>query len=280
MVVLSASSVDNIEQDHFADYSNWMNTGPPHPPDELSELGFYSWALHVQGGMVHRNDESTGISPPNTHRKDARAEPYPSMALDFPSSTSRFHYERCFFYATHWEKYCLPALSPVFEQMSTQMEQCPVLGDAILALSACNLSRAHPELKKSDTLCDREHAYRPHLTHHMHSQMYYNSAIRKLARLSVAEYRYNLLSILAAMLLFCYMESSTCNFLGHHCHMKGMSDIFAIDMEKIRTSPGGNELLITWEQLKYYNWWIRIHFSTLHFQRSQSACKSRYIVTA
>jgi len=50
-----------------------------------------------------------------------------------------------------------------------------------------------------------------------------------------------------------------------------MSSIFAGDVKKIRSNPGGNELLATWEQLKYYNWWIRIHFSTLHFRGSQSA---------
>lgn len=104
----------------------------------------------------------------------------------------------------------------------------------------------------------------------MQCQIYYNSAIRKLARLSTREYHYNLLSILAAMLLFCYIESSW-NFYGYSCHMKGMSSIFANDVEKIRTSPSGNELLVKWEQLKYYKRWIRIHFSTLHFQRSQSA---------
>jgi len=70
-----------------------------------------------------------------------------------------------------WEKSCLPALSPIFEQLTPLVDVCPVLGDAILSLSACNLSRARPGLKSLGTLQDQDIAYRPHLTRHMQSQI-------------------------------------------------------------------------------------------------------------
>lgn len=97
----------------------------------------------------------------NSHRNDIRAVSRPSMPLDFSLSASRLQYERSCFYATHWEKYCLPALSPIFEELTPPMDACPVLGDATLSISACNLSRARPELKKPDTLRDEGLVYRP-----------------------------------------------------------------------------------------------------------------------
>ena len=237
------------------------------PVSTSNPFGISNESVLLNSSFGFSRDEglNTVLLPNNNGQAD------PRIIFDFSLSASRNHFEKSLLYATHWEKHCLPSLSNVFAHFSTRMDVCPVLFNAILAFSACNMSRKQPETKTSDTLRDRYLTHRPHHTHHLHGQMYYNSAIQKLARLSPGQYGSNRLEIFVTMILFCYMESSLCNFHGYYCHVNGVSSLLKTDIKNFKFRSSGDELLIAWEHSKYYNWWIRIHFCTLNFQSSQNA---------
>lgn len=222
-----------------------------------------------QGCGHLKNDHSQMLSPFDTKVNHGLNLSH-FIPFDFSLSSTRLHSERSYFYITHWEKQCLSSLSSTFAQLSLQLETCQILHDAVLAFAACNMSRMHSELKYSNNLRDRDLKYRPHLMHYMYSQMYYNSAIRRLARLSSAEYRNNMHTLLPSLLLFCYMESSICNFRGYLCHVDGISIILELAQGDIESRPNGSDVIAIWEQLRLYTWWIRAHFCTLNFQSSKN----------
>lgn len=200
----------------------------------------------------------------NTTEINRAVDSHPSLPLDFHLTHSRLDTERYLFYVTYWDKSCQPSLSSVFQQPPTPGHGSLILNDAILALSACNMSRACPEVLGCGGV------RRPNRTHHLQSQLFYCSAIRRLRKLGAAECRSNILHILAALVLLCYLESSMCNFHGYHCHLNGIHSLLNVDASDASNARIGREFLTTLEQVRYYNWWIRIHFSTLNFQGNQS----------
>ncbi|KAF7593660.1 hypothetical protein BBP40_011066 [Aspergillus hancockii] len=97
--------------------------------------------------------------------------------------------ERDVFYSTYWEDYCLPALHPIFHSVALLTGVSPILNDAILALSSCNIGRLHGERKASSTGLMGQLS--PNLVHQTRSHLYYSSAITRLAAMKPFDYYHN-----------------------------------------------------------------------------------------
>ncbi|OOF93891.1 hypothetical protein ASPCADRAFT_172767 [Aspergillus carbonarius ITEM 5010] len=170
------------------------------------------------------------------------------------------HVERDVFCSTYWEDSCLPALHPLFHWTSRLAGEHPILSDAILALSSCNLSRQHAERKTLSTSSMGSHS--PSLVHQTRSQLYYSSAIRRFTALNQFDYQYNATMVLAVLILFAYVESSMGNFHGFNCHVEGLTRLLA----ELPESPADsmiNALLTSWMQVRYVVWWARAYFSSI-----------------
>lgn len=174
------------------------------------------------------------------------------------------HTDRDVFYLTYWEDHCLPALHPIFYSV-TRLLELPVLKDAILALSSCNISRIDAERKLSRSL-DTMGTFSPSLTHQMKSHLYYSSAIRKFSLLSQGDYQNNTTVVLIIPLLFGYIEASMGNFEGFYCHVRGVSSFLA----ELRDTTGISlfrGLLTASLQTQFLVWWARAYFSSLDVQQ-------------
>ncbi|CAI7645811.1 unnamed protein product [Penicillium bialowiezense] len=174
------------------------------------------------------------------------------------------HTERDVFYSTYWEDHCLPALPPMFRSMTELLNFAPLRG-AILALSACNISRIQAERKSSASLMSTG-TYRPNLQHQTRSQLYYSSAIKKFTALTPDDYSNNLPLILAILVTFGYIESSMGNFDGFNCHVQGLS-AFLLELREGTKDPLIRDLLAAWFQSQFLVWWARLYFSSFDVQR-------------
>ncbi|PWY77319.1 hypothetical protein BO94DRAFT_559182 [Aspergillus sclerotioniger CBS 115572] len=170
------------------------------------------------------------------------------------------HVERDIFYSTYWEDSCLPALHPLFHWTSRLAGEHPILSDAILALSSCNLSRQHAERRTLST--SSMGSYSPSLVHQTRSQLYYSSAIKRFTALNQFDYQSNATMVLAVLILFAYVESSMGNFHGFNCHVDGLTRL----LTELPESSGDammNALLTSWMQVRYVVWWARAYFSSI-----------------
>ncbi|KAJ5179196.1 hypothetical protein N7492_002406 [Penicillium capsulatum] len=174
------------------------------------------------------------------------------------------HTERDVFYETHWEAVCLPAVHPLFQLSSASAWKHPILKDALLALSSCNMSRLGPEHKRVSN--GNTHAFGPNLVHQTRSQLYYSSAIKGFNSMSPAEHQYHTAIIFTVLILFAYLESSMGNFEGFYCHMQGLAT-FLMDSRGALGDKHLHGLLIAWQQVRYVVWWARVYFSSLDIQR-------------
>lgn len=174
--------------------------------------------------------------------------------------TSLQHTERDVFYSTYWEDMCLPALHPIFHSAPRLVNNNRMLNDAILALSACNLSRLHAE--KRNTSEKNVAAHSPSLIHQTRSYWYYSSAIRAFTSLQQVDYRYNATIVLTVLAVFAHLESSMGNFEGFYCHSQGLS-AFLMDLKGIAGDPVVKSLLTSWMQIRFVVWWARAYFCSL-----------------
>ncbi|KAK6814671.1 hypothetical protein RU639_009807 [Aspergillus parasiticus] len=172
--------------------------------------------------------------------------------------------ERDVFYSTYWEDRCLPALHPMFYSATLLTADYPILNDAILALSSCNISRLHSERKISST--GLMGPLSPSLTHQTRSHLYYSSAIRKLTTMTASDCRHNAAVVFIVLVLFAHLESAMGNFQGFYCHVQGMIN-FLVEW---RGGPGDATimpLLTSWMQTRYVVWWARAYFSSLNIHQ-------------
>ncbi|KAE8341627.1 hypothetical protein BDV24DRAFT_151028 [Aspergillus arachidicola] len=172
--------------------------------------------------------------------------------------------ERDVFYSTYWEDRCLPALHPMFYSATLLTADYPILNDAILALSSCNISRLHSERKISST--GLMGPLSPSLTHQTRSHLYYSSAIRKLTAMTASDCRHNAAVVFIVLVLFAHLESAMGNFQGFYCHVQGMMN-FLVEW---RGRPGDAtimSLLTSWMQTRYVVWWARAYFSSLNIHQ-------------
>lgn len=180
------------------------------------------------------------------------------------------------FYLTHWEKSCAQSLPLLQAQITAMAEEHAPLMQALLALSASNMSRSLPEGTKGGTeTSPSQIIYRPRREYLLSSQHYYGSAIKQIARTIDKGTSSSISHILAAMILFCYFESAMGNFAGFACHAQGVDTFIHAHLITISSDPIGRELNAAWVLTKYHTWWLRMNFSSFSFQLSQgSLCLS------
>lgn len=201
---------------------------------------------------------------PSVH-KDASA---PVYNFRVPKSVQAF--EIGLFYFTYWEHSCLPALHPIFHEVTRLSTDLGMLKEAVLGLSACNYSRRNPESKTWVSLPTYKTVNkRPDLEHQTRCLLYYTSALQKFSRLTERELTARSSSILAVLVIFSYIESSMGNYRGFNSHLQGISSYIEHDLDRLAGTQTGRQVLIAWMQSRYLVWWLRIYFSTLEFQRSQ-----------
>ncbi|KAJ5110357.1 hypothetical protein NUU61_001614 [Penicillium alfredii] len=173
------------------------------------------------------------------------------------------HTDRDVFYSTYWEDH-LPALHPIFRSTSEQLG-LPVVKDAILALSSCNINRINHERKSSASLATMG-SFSPSLIHQTRGQQYYSSAIKKITSLAQDDYQNNVILALTTLVLFGYIEASMGNFERFYCHVQGMTALLV----ELRSTTGNTlfrALLAAWMQWQFLVWWARTYFSSLNVQR-------------
>ncbi|KAE8403630.1 hypothetical protein BDV37DRAFT_249442 [Aspergillus pseudonomiae] len=168
--------------------------------------------------------------------------------------------ERDIFYTTYWEDNCLPALHPMFHSATLLTADHPILNDAILALSSCNISRLYSERRTSST--GLMGPLSPSLIHQTRSHLYYSSAIRRLATMKASDYRHNATVVFIVLVLFAHLESAMGNFQAFYCHVQGMMS-FLVDWREGAGDVAIKPLLRSWMQTRYVVWWARAYFSSL-----------------
>lgn len=208
------------------------------------------------------SDATSSASQISSPGDDSHYHEHPTLSGSLVRSLQ--HTERDVFYSTYWEDHCLPALPPMFRSMTELLSFAPLRG-AILALSACNISRIQAERKSSASLMSTG-TYRPNLQHQTRSQLYYSSAIKKFTALTPDDYSNNLPLILAILVTFGYIESSMGNFDGFNCHVQGLS-AFLLELREGTKDPLIRDLLAAWFQSQFLVWWARLYFSSFDVQR-------------
>ncbi|RAL03197.1 Zn(II)2Cys6 transcription factor domain-containing protein [Aspergillus ibericus CBS 121593] len=192
------------------------------------------------------------------HTSEQRSLSFTPINIDIIQSLQ--HVERDVFYSTYWEDSCLPALHPLFHWTSRLAAQHPILNDAILALSSCNLSRQHAERRTSSI--NSMGPFSPSLVHQTRSQLYYSSAIKRFTALNELDYQQNATIVLAVLILFAYVESSMGNFHGFNCHVEGITRLL-FELPEASNDSMINALLTSWMQVRYVVWWARAYFSSI-----------------
>ncbi|RAH44651.1 Zn(II)2Cys6 transcription factor domain-containing protein [Aspergillus brunneoviolaceus CBS 621.78] len=171
--------------------------------------------------------------------------------------------ERDVFYTTYWEDRCLPAVHPVFHSTTLLIPDMPIIRDAVLALSSCNISRLRGERKVSATALMGP--WSPSLTHQTASHLYYSSAIRRLAALTLADFHHNNTVILTTLVLLAHLESAMGNFMGFCCHVQGIMNL--LEWRQGVADPTIRSLLTSWMQIRYVVWWARAYFSSVEIHQ-------------
>lgn len=221
--------------------------------------------LNATSEHVLPNGQSCTLFPLPDWADQLRRPPtlYPNPKFSWGSG----HQEA--FYMHMWDKQCLSALHPVFRQFGIMENIAPIVQKAILSVSACHLSRRLPQ-RKTLTVTDIPGlAYRPEIQHQVASQEFYQSATQQLRLWTGHRNKSELNSMLAAMILFCSLESSMGNFAGFNIHSNGVRTLL-----RMRDEPRGPhdttqlELQDAWKQTHILNWWRRFHFSPPTFQNT------------
>lgn len=152
----------------------------------------------------------------------------------------------------------------MFRTALLQSNQSPMLRDALLALSSCNISRSNPESKYSlSVTCSGVH--RPSLIHSTRSQLYYSKAIKSFALMSHQDYQNHLPITLMVILIFAYVESSTGNSKAFDCHARGLS-VFLDDLHQATGDSFVKSLLTAWSQARLVIWWSRGYYRSAEVQ--------------
>ncbi|CAG8050866.1 unnamed protein product [Penicillium olsonii] len=211
-----------------------------------------------------------------------------SMTTTFPSPLpsqtmmrSLGRSENEMLYLMHWEQSCAQALPSFQSHILLMAEKHAPLMQALLALSACNMSRSLPEKTEGSIgTSPSQIIYRPRRDCLQASQHYYGSAINQIARIVGKATSSSVSHTLAAMVLFCYFESAMGDFAGFACHAQGVDKFINAHFTAISSNPKDRDMISAWLQAKFHAWWLRMNFSSFSFQASQgSLCLSSDITT-
>lgn len=153
----------------------------------------------------------------------------------------------------------------MFKVLSSSYAGDKMLKDAMLALSSCTLSPLHPERKISTN--SNMGLFSPSLVQQTRSQLYYSSAIHKLATLREDDCRENLTAVLTVLTIFAYIESSMGNFKGFYCHDEGMTNLL-LHFNTNPHDPTIDCLITAWMQVRIVVWWARAYFCSMEILRS------------
>ncbi|KAH7156044.1 hypothetical protein EDB81DRAFT_684244 [Dactylonectria macrodidyma] len=186
---------------------------------------------------------------------------YLSMKKIRDSGQTRFYYDM-------WEKHCLPALHPALRRLGKQDALPSVLRDAVLALSACQMSRMMPRKKPFDPRGIPGLSFRPDPDHQTVSQEIYGSALSSLASWTNIDHSKGFNVILTAMILLAHVELLMGDFGQFGSHSMGVDRLLtSFTKSTIRPNRPGCELIANWTQARAHNWWLRFHFGTSKFHR-------------
>ncbi|KAL4906732.1 hypothetical protein BDW74DRAFT_167271 [Aspergillus multicolor] len=168
-------------------------------------------------------------------------------------------------YLTHWNEACVHALQHSLRQISLATDSHAPFKAALLALSACNLSRSLPERNELDA----QVAYRPNPRHLLSSQQYYVTAVGQAARTILRSSLMAPSHTLAMLVLFCNIETAMGNFTGFGCHAQGIINFIQTHFRAITKDTLGRGAIATWVLARNHNWWLRMNFSSASFQLAQ-----------
>ncbi|KAJ4182285.1 hypothetical protein NW767_013866 [Fusarium falciforme] len=193
----------------------------------------------------------------------------PYQLFKSPSSTFQLN-ENQVVYMDFWLNQCLPALHPIFKDFPILGNLPLVVTDTMMALSAGRLSRMLPQRKSSDFSSIPGFSFRPDSSHKTKSQKYYYSAIRGISDWVKNGSESQTTTTLATLILFCYWESSMGNFRDFSVHSGGATKLIeAQESTLVQQGFVGYGLMAAWVRAQMNNWWRRMHFSTVDFQRKQ-----------
>lgn len=145
-----------------------------------------------------------------------------------------------------------------------------MITDTMMALSAGRLSRMLPRRSSSSHPNILGLSLRPDSSHKARSQRYYYSAIKGISDWVMNSNASQAATTLATLILFCYWESSMGNFRDFSVHSGGATKLIEAE-ESTLAQQGfvGYGLMAAWVRAQMNNWWRRMHFSTVDFQRKQ-----------
>ena len=259
---------DNITQSghYHKSFKLGYSQDPSSGQDDLDDSTFHESSLtpHVVDKAV------TTMASPDVPSEHPALSYMPS--LPSPIMLRSLHRsERKLIYLSYWEKSCVQALQQTLRRIIVIANEYEPLNQALLALSACNLSRSSPERGISDASFAQV-IYRPRSDHLFSSQQYYVNAVGQVATMI----HKNAIPpspshTLAALVLFCNLELAMGNFAGFDCHAQGISNYIRSQYSAVSSDPLGRELTAAWVQGKNHIWWLRMNFSSFSVQLSQSS---------
>ncbi|PON21912.1 hypothetical protein TGAM01_v209168 [Trichoderma gamsii] len=172
------------------------------------------------------------------------------------------------FYMSIWKLHCLPALNVTFKFMDTIRDQSSLITDTMATLAASRMSRKLPQ-RRLFTSSDSPGLYfRPDFGHEACSSELYGSALRRMSCWWPENYVSNPMLAFAALVLFCYVESSMGYFKGFYIHSQGIEELLSESADRI--FPHGAGLLAAWVEVKMQNWWRRAYFGVPEFFQDYS----------
>jgi hypothetical protein len=141
----------------------------------------------------------------------------------------------------------------------------PPILDAVLALSACRLSRMTPLKKAFDPAGTPGLSFRPDPGHRTASCERYGSALLSLAQWADNADAGGIDVALTGMVLLAHLEAMNGDFGQFESHSNAIDRLTA-SMAGTVADPSTCQLIANWTQARAHNWWRRFHFSTIDFQ--------------
>ena len=239
----------------------------PHANRDDYEYQKTSHDSHVAEKAVPRPHFDDGVLSSSSLLEHSSSPPLQNLSFSgIMQSFNRSESE--ILYIAYWEKYCVRALHRFLKQITLPADHHKPLKHALLALSACNFSRSSPERAERES-SSAQVIYRPNRQHQLFSQQYYASAVGQIARIINKNAISSPYHTLAALVLFCYLETAMGNFVNFGYHAEGIATFIQAQYTAISSNSIGRELAAAWILARYHNWWLRMNFSTFSFQLSQ-----------
>ncbi|KAH7009481.1 hypothetical protein EDB80DRAFT_713418 [Ilyonectria destructans] len=248
-----------------------INGLPPTPSSTTrpsSVILLHDQSESASVNLIAGHSQSRSINKSDHHHSIPGSSPLNDTVLSLESMRKT---GQRIFYLDVWQKRCSPALHSAFQTFALAGHIPPVVVDAMMALSACQLSRMLPQ-KKSFGISDTPGmAFRPDPSHGTVSQELYGAALRNIASWDRTDPKCSSTTTLAVSVLFCYLESAMGNFRDFNIHSAGVQSLLHdcrlyVANRDLRDA----ELLAAWVQANAHNWWLRFHFSTPDFLREQA----------